>query len=204
MKTKHGFTLIELLVVVAIIAILASIAVPNFLEAQIRSKVSKVKSDFRVISGALEAYSTDHGRYPREVHTGWYDEDWADYSGQTVRGILWHGLTTPVPYLTTFHYLDPLANEGLPIEQKYYTYQDIEEYKVRSTDPYWDEAGEYYGKWLLGSIGPDKMFYHGFMNSTMLVYDPTNGTVSLGNIWRSQKLPEGNQPPVGVLLSPHG
>jgi prepilin-type N-terminal cleavage/methylation domain-containing protein len=203
MKTKQGFTLIELLVVVAIIGILSAIAIPNLLEAQIRSKVSKVKSDFRTIATAIEAYSTDRGRYPRQVHTEWYDEDWVAYSGQPVRGILWHGLTTPVPYLTTINYLDPLANERIPIDQKYYTYQDIEEYKVRSEDPIWDYATEYYGGWRLGSIGPDKTFFHGFKNSGQLVYDPTNGTVSLGNIWRSQKLPEGDQPPVGVLLGSH-
>ena len=63
MKTRVAFTLIELLIVVAIIAILAAIAVPNFLEAQVRAKVSRVKSDMRAVATALESYHVDNNRY---------------------------------------------------------------------------------------------------------------------------------------------
>jgi hypothetical protein len=41
-----------------------AIAIPNFLEAQTRSKVSRVKADMRSVVTALEAYFTDHNAYP--------------------------------------------------------------------------------------------------------------------------------------------
>src|SRR6478609_11262839 len=58
-----GFTLIELLIVVAIIAILAAIAVPNFLEAQTRAKISRAKADMRTTVTALESYVVDWNNY---------------------------------------------------------------------------------------------------------------------------------------------
>lgn len=61
---KKAFTLIELLIVVAIIAILAAIAVPNFLEAQTRAKVSRAVSDMRTVATALEVYYIDNNKYP--------------------------------------------------------------------------------------------------------------------------------------------
>lgn len=65
---RRGFTLIELLIVCAIIAILASMAVVNLLEAQTRSKVSRVKADMRAMTTAVECYAVDHNRYPIRHH----------------------------------------------------------------------------------------------------------------------------------------
>jgi type II secretion system protein G len=63
MNGKEAFTLIELLIVVAIIAILAAIAVPNFLEAQVRSKCARAKTDMRTLKVALESYRVDTNKY---------------------------------------------------------------------------------------------------------------------------------------------
>jgi prepilin-type N-terminal cleavage/methylation domain-containing protein len=69
MKKHLGFTLIELLIVVAIIAILAAIAVPNFLEAQMRAKVSSVASDLRSLSTGIESFQVENNIYPRAAQT---------------------------------------------------------------------------------------------------------------------------------------
>ncbi len=70
MQTSRGFTLIELLIVVTIIAVLAAIAVPNFLEAQARAKVSAAKSDLRALATGLEAYVVDNNTYPYSESKG--------------------------------------------------------------------------------------------------------------------------------------
>jgi type II secretion system protein G len=63
LSSRKGFTLIELLIVVAIIGILAAIAVPNFLNAQIRAKVARCKSDLKALGMAEEQYFLDNNRY---------------------------------------------------------------------------------------------------------------------------------------------
>ncbi len=60
-RSRHGFTLIELLIVIAIILILISIALPNFLEAQARARLARVKGDLRSLVTAVEAFRTERG-----------------------------------------------------------------------------------------------------------------------------------------------
>ena len=64
-------SLLVYLVVGVIIAILAAISVPNFLEAQIRSKVSRAQSDMRSLATALEAYVVDNNAYPQDMRILW-------------------------------------------------------------------------------------------------------------------------------------
>ncbi len=183
-KYLRGFTLIELLIVVAIIAILAAIAVPNFLEAQTRAKVSRVYADMRSCATAIEAYHVDHNRYPAYGGTDSFITPVAPPADAGPH-FLPYRLTTPVAYLSSL-FMEVFEGQNTPagipkVHELHYFTRDQSPGFWAAREANWLAN---YGtdtsnmQWYLSSNGPD-LWCDG---AGMAIYDPTNGTVSKGDI----------------------
>lgn len=206
-KGQRGLTLIELLVVVAIIAILAAVAVPSLMEAQTRAKVAKVRNDLRTLATGLEAYTVETNRHPHDVtfapnkqHMGW---------ATTLAR-----LTTPVAYLSSLpgdvfqdnkvptyavaanstFFLDEPTKQTHSYDYCSYEFSGYDPLTGGLTARWLRKFGE--AQWEIGSCGPDKDFLNGKLITEGQgfglgpSYDPTNGTNSYGDIYRSQAMPE--------------
>ncbi len=165
-QNKRAMTLIELLVVAAILGILVAVALPNFLNASLRAKVSRARSDIRSLAFAEETYALDNdGGYPPD--------------GYSSRPNHLYWLTSPVPYMASIP-LDPFLPRDWEYTRLYLS--DSASFQRRK-----------YQAYVLFSAGPDQGFvivYRSgwsispcFGKQPYITYDPTNGTRSGGDIY---------------------
>jgi len=197
-----GFTLIELLIVVAIIGILAAIAIPSFLQAQTRGKVSRCLADMRSLATAAEIYRVDCNHYPlygRIVASGAVQYPATDnvnaMNDQTA--FIGYCITTPVAYVTRF-FEDPFFSQhrvsGGGTEEGNMLITRLEYLNMiqhldnfHGARPAWAAAlVPAWGHWRMVGAGPDSD--RGRDIKLNMVYDPTNETVSDGDIVRCQKI----------------
>lgn len=184
MKSR-GFTLIELLIVVAIIGILAAIAVPNFLNAQVRAQLARVQSDQKSFGDAMEMYFLDNNSYP------WTDDN---PHGSWPLEQRWAALTTPIAYMSTVPF-DPFGDHvehklstGCPNYVTYDSWVAKPEYghfsfirRVARELGVSDATMRY----AFVSQGPDRLVWACEGQSRPLVYEPSNGLNSWGDVVRA-------------------
>jgi len=180
----NGFTLIELLIVVAIIGILAAIAVPNFLNAQMRAKVANAEAGEKAFADANMMYRLDNGEFMPHfgAHPAWQNKY----------------LTTPIAYMSSTSALrDPFQRKGGDVQTDNWAHGELHQDPVLNhpqlVTQYFLKVDGWEGPlknnpkeaYVIISAGPDyafSLFQNGRFGHPL--YNVTNGLHSYGDIVR--------------------
>jgi len=60
-KSRQGFTLVEIMIVISVVAILAALAIPNFIGYRKTAHAQACKRNMHEIKTALQVYMMNHG-----------------------------------------------------------------------------------------------------------------------------------------------
>jgi type II secretory pathway pseudopilin PulG len=200
--------LIELTILLAIVGLALVLVAPQFELSYTRRNVSRAKFDLRSLSLALEGYRTDRGTYPISSAS---ENSINPFFPSGGNGPVFERLSTPIAYMGNSALRDPVSiNYRYPIGDAWTLTTSTATAGVPSaifaTNCY------LYSSWnstqhttystpgistafLIQSVGPDQAYYNTSLilrrdfaaslpYTSQLIYDPTNGAVSRGSIWR--------------------
>ena len=218
-RALRGFTLIELLIVIAIILILIAIALPNFLEAQLRAKITKAKGCLQTYRTAQEAYHTDFGQYAPDVdgsERNWNHNpplEWeqlfrlAGYNCDGSEVCTYRMLTTPIAYVKDFCYEPFIGERDEDARGKDVSFFEYGSYLSGGAGPNNPRenytSGLRFGlRYVMISLGPDLRYNYNYTEGWTFLgqrnyfgpspaFSPTNGSHSVGDIIMSNRGPEG-------------
>lgn len=190
-------TTVDRILAFFVLFVLACLAVPNFLEATVRAKVSRVHTDMRSFSLLLRTYFNDQGFYPA-VSTGTTSVNGAYFAHPDLQRLPSFRVDPGVrdPFIVPIRDAgwEPYYYPADPFAPK--TETDLAE--RRAAFVYFPAGEGNEVAWIVVSAGPDgdydidpREVYDSSAKRPSavlltLTYDATNGTLSDGDLWRTK------------------